>query len=45
MTPTLKGHNLPTKELENFLILDNDGKSTERIKLANTKKIILVSKI
>ena len=45
MTPELKRHNLPAKELEDFLILDNDGKSTERIKPTNTKKIILVSKI
>ena len=32
MTPTLKGHNMPPKELDDFLILDNDGKSTGRIK-------------
>ena len=36
MTPTLKGHNMPPKELDDFLILDNDGKSTGRIKLTNT---------
>ncbi|MDA7583132.1 hypothetical protein N8698_02535 [Candidatus Pelagibacter sp.] len=36
MTPTLKGHNMPQKELDDFLILDNDGKSTGRIKLTNT---------
>jgi hypothetical protein len=31
MTPTLKGHNQPPKELNDFLILDSDGKSTGRI--------------
>jgi len=29
MAPTLKGHNQPPKELNDFLILDSDGNSTE----------------
>jgi len=36
MSPALKGHNMPPRELEDFLILDSDGKSTGRIKLTNT---------
>ena len=36
MTPALKRHNMPPKKLDDFLIFDNDGKSTGRIKLTNT---------
>ena len=30
------GHNMPPKQLDDFLILDQDGESTGRIKLNNT---------
>ena len=30
------GHNMPPRELDDFLILDKDGKSTGRIKFNNT---------
>jgi len=36
MAPTLKGHNQPPKELNDFLILDSDGNSTGRMNFTNT---------
>ena len=30
------GHNMPPKTIDDFLILDSDGRSTGRIKLTNT---------
>ena len=36
MAPTLKGHNQPPKELNDFLILDSDGNSTGRMSFTNT---------
>ena len=35
MAPTLKGHNQPPKELNDFSILDSDGNSTGRMNFTN----------
>jgi len=46
MAPTLKGHNQPLKELNDFLILDSDGNSTGRMNFTNTLlKEILEEKV
>ena len=36
MTKKMIGHNLPPKVIDDFLILDNDGNSTGRIRITNT---------